>query len=188
MRRDKIWGRHRLLFCKPVIKLPIEVFALGVLHLCFALFGILLLSTDNALAQFRARTFDIKPNDYIQLECAPVRISPREKDTDPVYKINVSLEFNDRANVESLYVGHTTMNGNFYVRSDQYNQTALDQPVPFKTRWIWRGVWKRNTNVSMLGDVTRNANGVWFYTETLFRGGRVAMVMESRCHTLLEGE
>jgi hypothetical protein len=170
-------------FSPTVIQHPVALFPLGAWYPCIVLCGSLLMSGGMAHAQLR-RNPDIKPNDYIQLECAPVRISPREKDTDAVFKINVNLEFNDFADLESFHVGHTTINGNFYVRSDQYNQTALDQPVPFKSRWSWRGVWKKNANVAMVGDVTRNVNGTWSYTETLFQYGRVGMVMESRCHTV----
>jgi hypothetical protein len=151
-----------------------------------ALVGVFILFSTVGHAQFRAKRFDIQPNQAVQLECAPVKITPRDRDRDPVYKIDVDLEFDNNSNIDSLNVVHTTMDGNVYIRSDQYNQTGLSQPIPYRTKWIWRGVWKKHSNFVMLGDVTRSAAGTWTYTETLLRNGAVNMVMESRCH--VEGD
>jgi hypothetical protein len=146
----------------------------------------LLTATQIAYGQFRADKFDIQPNSSIQLECAPTKITPRDHDSDPVYKINVALNFDGGASLESLNVAHTTVRGNVYSRSDQYSQSSLSQPVPFRTKWIWKGTWKRHPNFTMVGDVTRNETGTWTYVETQYRDGRLNMVMESRCH--VEGD
>jgi hypothetical protein len=151
------------------------------------LVGIVVLSdTIIAYGQFRVDKFNIMPNESIQLDCAPVKITPRDRDSDLVYKINVTLDFDSNANVDSLYVAHTTMTGIVYSRPDQYNQTTLSQPVPFRTKWKWKGTWKRHPNFTMIGDVTRSGAGAWSYTETQYRNGQLNMVMESRCH--VEGD
>jgi hypothetical protein len=159
----------------------------GIDHRTWGLVGVVILSaTVVAHGQFRVPKFDIVPNGSIQLECAPVKIAPRDRDSDPAYKINASLDLDSSANPDSLYVAHTTMNGNVYSRSDQYNQTMLSQPIPFITKWIWKGTWKKHPNFTMVGDVTLSSTGVWSYTETQYRNGQVSMMMESRCH--MEGD
>jgi hypothetical protein len=147
------------------------------------LVGVVLFSaTALSYGQFRADNFDIQPNSSIQLECAPIKITPRDRDNDPVYKITVTLDFDRNANIDSLYVAHTTTNGNVYSRSDQYTQSILAQPVPNRTKWIWKGTWKKHPNFNMIGDVTRSPTGAWTYTETQYRNSQLNMVMESRCH------
>jgi hypothetical protein len=127
----------------------------------------------------RVNRFEIQPNQAVQLECVPVKIRPTDRDRDPVYKVNVDLQFDDSSNIDSLYVAHTTMNGNVYSRSDQYNQTTLSQPIPLRTKWVWKGTWKKHPNFTMIGDVTRSSSGVWLYTETQYRNGQLNMQMES---------
>ena len=147
-----------------------------------ALVASVILGTTAAHAQFRVNRFEIQPNQAVQLECVPVKITPTDRDRDPVYKINVDLQFDDSSNIDSLNVAHTTIKGNVYSRSDQYSQTTLSQPIPFHTKWVWRGTWKKHPNFTMVGDVTRSSAGTWAYTETQYRNGQLNMQTESRCH------
>jgi hypothetical protein len=128
-----------------------------------------------ALAQFK-KAEPPRLDDFTALECAIVNATDRDW-KDPVYKIDVSLTFN-QGQISEMWVQHTSMSGSTYVRSDQYAQASIWQKQNVM-EWYWKGVRGNNT---MVGEVWHNDQG-WWYSERLFKQDRLTEYqMVSHCH------
>ena len=97
------------------------------------------------------------------LECGIIA-QTADRDTDPVYKIEIALAFEVSGKPISLDIKHTTVSGNVYSRSDQYTDGKIVQK-PNKLEWVWYGSRK---NQMMLGIVLRNDQDEWYYSEYLY--------------------
>jgi hypothetical protein len=140
------------------------------------LLAVALLACSPALAHFKK----VEPEplqDVTQLECGIVKTTDNDRN-DPVYKINVKLTLT-KGELKELWVAHTSISGDVYVRSDQYQQAAIWQ-TNGREEWYWRGT--RGPNL-MVGEVWRNDAKQWWYSEKLFRnGGNLDFQMVARCH------
>ena len=134
-------------------------------------------ATAGANAQFKAP--QAQPLDaFTSLECAIIEATDYDRN-DPVYKIEVNLNFDDSSNLKELFVMHTATSGKTYVRSDQYRNGRIWQR-PGKTDWFWSGDRDRG---HMTGEVWRTPDLKWFYTEERINGnGRVEYHMAAACH------
>src|SRR5262249_37651760 len=84
---------------------------------------------------------------YWWYECSVAKITPAEKDNDPVYKINVYLDAADNSFVK---VVHTTRSGKEVSRADQYTANVEISKTD-KGASTWFGVHNKNRNLSMGG-------------------------------------
>jgi len=118
-----------------------------------------------------------------QLECGIVGLEPREADNDPIYKILLNVTVNDaNTQVQSLGVLHVSVDGKIYDRSEQYKFGGLES-TPGKLDLVWQGVWRKNSDVTMLGHLYNAANTRrWVYIEVQFKNNRQQMQMMSICH------
>jgi hypothetical protein len=83
-----------------------------------------------------AKPFSVNGSKF--LECSIVRTQPRDRDSDPVYKINVSIVFNNSGSFEALNAVHTVRSGQTYDRTQQYvNGRAWAKPGYLD--WFWEG-------------------------------------------------
>jgi hypothetical protein len=106
----------------------------------FALFSALLIWAAPAFAEFKTGPgTNVWPSN--SFECGVVRLTPRDRDNDPIYKINVMIRFADddnTKNVIGLDVVHTSVDGKTYNRSEQYDRNRLN-PIPNKLDIYWYG-------------------------------------------------
>jgi hypothetical protein len=58
-------------------------------------------------------------------ECAIVSVAPKDRESDPVYKIEVEPQYSEGGGLNSLTIVHNTISGNKYSRSDQYQHSRL---------------------------------------------------------------
>ena len=114
------------------------------------------------------------------VECAPVRATDTDRN-DPVYKISVSISFDDDGKPTDLTVTHYTISGASYNRADQYTQSNLTQ-TPGRTDYYWTGTWIKNSAVTMTGNLARSTTGKWTYSEQQRKYGRPQFGMLSVCH------
>jgi hypothetical protein len=137
-----------------------------------------LLSTSTQAFEV-AKPFTV--NDSKFLECSVVRTEPRDRDSDPVYKINVSIVFNNSGSFESINAVHTVRSGKTYDRTHQYvNGRAWAKPGYLD--WFWEG-WRGNNNqYHMVGHVYHNDRDGWMYTEELFINSQRDFSMVADCH------
>ena len=111
-------------------------------------------------------------------ECSVVREMPRDRDPNPVYKINVNLDLNDAGKITSMGVGHTVRSGKTYDRSEQYTNGTVGQ-TPGHMEWFWSG---RRGELQMIGTIYHNDRDGWMYREQMVKYGRVQYTMLSDCH------
>jgi hypothetical protein len=153
------------------------------------LLSALLFSVAPAVAEFKTGSgADVWPSN--SFECGIVRLTPRDHDTDPIYKINILIRFTDDDNTKdviSLDVAHTSVVGKTYDRSEQYDRNRLN-PLPNKLDIYWYGNWRKNSAVTMIGRLYVDAmTGRVIYTELQSRNGRSEVEMISICHNNLGG-
>jgi hypothetical protein len=118
---------------------------------------------------------------FTALECSVVNEMPRDRDPNPVYKINVNLDLNDAGKINSMGVILTTRNGKAYDRSEQYSNGSVSQKQGFR-EWYWNG---SRGAVNMLGTLYNNDRDGWMYREQIIKNGRVEYTMLSDCHEQL---
>jgi hypothetical protein len=118
-------------------------------------------------------------------ECGIVSLEPRDRDSDPIYKIDINLSFaeDDKTKVTEMNVVHTSVTGKNYPRSDQYGPATLNQ-VSNHADLSWRGVWKKNNAVYMVGRFWMDGDGRLKYVEVQSRNGSPQMKMLSICHVI----
>jgi hypothetical protein len=149
-----------------------------------------LLSASSGSAQFVASTPTALNFGGGAFECGIVRLTPRDNDSDPIYKIQPNLTFKDDAStqLETMTVTHYSVVGKSYPRSEQYTDDSLVR-TPNKLEVVWRGHWKRNQAISMVGRLWNDAaTNRWFYSETQSKNGYAEMQMVSICHMMIDGE
>lgn len=154
-----------------------------------ALVSALLFSVTPAAAEFKTGSgTNVWPSN--SFECGIVRLTPRDHDADPIYKINILIKFTDDDNTKDvigLDVAHTSVDGKTYDRSEQYDRNRLN-PLPNKLDIYWYGNWRKNSAVTMIGRLYVDAmTGRVFYTELQSRNGRSEVEMISICHNNLGG-
>jgi hypothetical protein len=137
----------------------------GAYHMRLAVLFIgVITSTVPAVAQFKK----VEPQqlqDVTSLECGIIKATDSER-SDPIYKINVTLTL-EQGELKEIWVAHTSVSGEVYVRSEQYQQSAIWQ-TPGRKEWYWRATRVPRT---MLGEVWRNPTNQWWYSEKLFKNG-----------------
>jgi hypothetical protein len=151
----------------------------------FVLSPILLcLFASASFAQFKAGPEVTGWPDYAY-ECGILSLKPRDRDPDPIYKVNINLNFADdnKSKISEMNVVHTSLSGKGYLRSDQYGPATLTQ-VPNHADVSWRGVWKKNNAVYMTGRFWMDADGRFKYLEVQSRNGVPQMQMLSICHVI----
>jgi hypothetical protein len=118
-----------------------------------------------ALANF-TRTPPPLPFTDGYFECAIVGHTS-ERDSDPVYKINVNVNSDSAGKFNSMGIVHTVRSGRTYDRSEQYRQDDIWQ-TQGRMEWYWKG---HRGNVTMVGELYRNERDGWMYSERLFQNG-----------------
>jgi hypothetical protein len=143
-----------------------------------------LAALTTANAEFK-NTPPQQVNDLTYLECVPVRSTESVyHDRDPVYKTQVSLTLENHSSPTAIYVGHTTMSGSDYDRSDQYNHAAIWQ-TPHKNQWFWKGY---RGDLTMVGEIKRDITNEWWYGEQIFGpNGGLRFAMAEKCHQVNDG-
>ena len=111
-------------------------------------------------------------------ECTVVSEQPRDRDPNPVYKINVNLDLNDAGKITSSGVVHTVRTGKTYDRSEQYPNGSVSQKPGFK-EWYWSG---NRGEQRMIGTFYNSDRDGWMYREQIVKYGRVQHTMLSDCH------
>jgi hypothetical protein len=148
-----------------------------------------LLSASAAAAQFTASAPAEANFGNGLFECGVVRLTPRDNDPDPIFKIlpEVTFKADDPTQLASMTVTHYSVVGKAYPRSEQYTDDSLVR-TPHKLEIIWRGRWKKNQSVTMVGRLWNDeATRRWFYSETQSKNGYPEMQMISACH-IADGE
>jgi Bacterial SH3 domain len=108
----------------------------------------------------------------IVVECAVVRVTPKDRDPNPGFKVMVSAEF-DAGVLKSMDVVHTRVDGQQADRSTQYSNPQLIQRGNIAT-WIgFRG------NQKMTGVLDSDK---MTYNEYITRNGRLETEIDTRCH------
>ena len=122
------------------------------------------------------------------MECGIVSMKDVDggKDSDPIYKIMISLELESDGSPRSMTVTHASMQGKYYSRHEQYTVNPELTHTPGKMEWFWSGTLARDRSLRMKGALMKNATGIHYY-ETLLKGSRVNMQMHALCH-LAEGD
>ena len=139
--------------------------------------------SSTAHAFTAAPKFD--PTEGKVLECAIVKLMPASTaGRDPVYKVNVSLTYNDSSEFKGLDVFHTLVSGKSVNRTTQYANGTTWTSMPKTHDWYWQG--DRGTS-RMVGHLYHNSRDGWMYTEDLFEHGRQTMHAVADCHES-EGE
>jgi hypothetical protein len=119
-------------------------------------------------------------NNVSAFECVVTKVTPPDKDKDPGYKVNVSID----GDGNFVNVVHTTVSGAVYDRADQYKITEnhiMDNNGPN----MWFGQSKKHPEVGMGGMFgINNKTGEMHYREFVFRGKAKKPVTEitSSCH------
>jgi hypothetical protein len=120
------------------------------------------------------------PTGSAYLECAIVKLMPAgAAGRDPVYKVNINLNYDQNHAFQSLDVYHTLVSGRSVDRSQQYTDGATWTSLPKTNDWFWQG--KRGTS-RMLGHLYHNERDGWMYVEDLFESGRHTMQAVADCH------
>jgi hypothetical protein len=119
---------------------------------------------------------------YWWYECSVAKVTPPDRDSDPVYKINVYL---DAADYSFVKVVHTMRSGREVSRADQYTKN-VDIGKNKNGASTWFGVHGKNPKLAMGGIFGVLKNGQWVYDEMQFMQGRKepTMVMRSVCHQI----
>ena len=124
-------------------------------------------------------------------ECVITKITPKDKDSDPSYKVNVVVN-----NTGFVNVWHTTASGKEYDRAKQYNKDQRTGPARDGEDWntsplLWLGIHNKSADISMIGKIgTWKQNGIekMFYFETVYKkvkGKHVPVTsIESACHPI----
>jgi hypothetical protein len=133
-----------------------------------------------ALADF-TRTPPPPPFTDGHFECAIVGHTS-ERDSDPVYKIDVNVGSDSAGKFNSMGIVHTVRSGRSYDRSEQYRQADIWQ-TQGRMEWYWKG---DRGNVTMVGELYHNERDGWMYAERLFRNGYQTYAMLSDCHLMQE--
>ena len=112
------------------------------------------------------------------LRCTP---STSTRDADPIVRTDIDYALNDDARA-SITVRHYLLSGRAADRGEQYRQIS--------TRWIthnpdegsifWRGVLRRNNNVTIVGRLDLFENGTT-YTESWFDRGKYTNKLVMTC-------
>jgi hypothetical protein len=106
---------------------------------------------------------------------------------DPIYKINIVLSFNDDNKLSEMTVTHTAVSGKSYQRSDQYTNSSLIK-TPDKLEIYWRGYWRKDSSVLMLGHFWyEDSDRRWYYQELQSKNGYPQNSMTAICNSI-EGE
>jgi hypothetical protein len=120
---------------------------------------------------------DAAPN-ATSFECVVTNVSPPDKDADPGYKVNISI---DRQG-NFLSVVHTTRSGAVYDRVDQY--THLETGMLDNTNApAWHGTLKKNPVQSISGVFIVEKNKM-HYDELIFGKdkSKIKGLIQSTCH------
>jgi hypothetical protein len=128
----------------------------------------------SARADFHAP----EPFDGGAFECSVVNEQPRDRDPNPVYKINVNVMLSDMGRITSMGVVHTVRSGKTYDRSEQYSNGTVGQK-PGLMEWYWSG---RRGDLQMIGTIYHNDRDGWMYREQIVKYGRIQYTMLSDCH------
>jgi hypothetical protein len=118
------------------------------------------------------------------LECGLIRVSPPDRDPDPIIKIGFSMIWSPASarNPSDFKVEHYSAAGHVYSRTEQYRSLRM-----WSTRDSdnWSGVSIRNPALTMVGTVY-NERGRIFYVEQIFKHGRLETVINSSCRVVPE--
>ena len=140
--------------------------------------GTLILMATTANATFVPRK-PHEPLENIYAECAVVRVTPRDHDRNPGYKVNVSVTY-DQGGLSGIDVVHTLADGQQFDRSQQYGRSVRLGQNGYKTTWSAFRRGKKMVGVFDSYSMT--------YSEFITRDGRLETQIDTRCHDLGEGD
>jgi hypothetical protein len=118
------------------------------------------------------------------LECGLIRVTPPDRDPDPIIKIGFSMIWSPASarNPTDFKVEHYSAAGQVYSRTEQYRSLRK-----WSTRDSdnWSGVSIRNPALTMVGTVYTE-RGRTFYVERIFKHGRLETIINSTCRVVEE--
>jgi hypothetical protein len=118
------------------------------------------------------------------LECGLIRVTPPDRDPDPIIKIGFSMIWSPASarNPTDFKVEHYSAAGQVYSRTEQYRSLRT-----WSTRDSdnWSGVSIRNPALTMVGTVYTE-RGRTFYVERIFKHGRLETIINSTCRIVEE--
>ena len=110
---------------------------------------------------------------YRGYECVVVQVTPPDRDRDPGYKVNVSIE-DDKFST----VVHTTRSGREWDRTDQYANLKTWRAA---NGVVWWSGWSRKYQVEMTGALGMD-KGQILYVEYVRQNGRLVTTIRTVCH------
>jgi CRP-like cAMP-binding protein len=129
--------------------------------------------------------FDLPANNGVNkkyaFECVVTKVTPTDKEKDPGYKVNVTINYDGRF----AEVVHTTRSGAVYDRAEQY-MVQVNEPYNSNGPNAWYGNSKKHPSVKMLGMFSVFKDGRMTYRELVFKDGvkQPVTTVDTACHRI----